>query len=369
MKIKSKKNLLQTAIQLSFAALTATAAMTLIISPNLVQGAIDGYNNDGYGSDNVRPPETPEEEAEVKRQETEQEAVSDAILRKNVSTTVRTTISHIKQLHARTNEFSIANAAYAQYSTSGLNAGSSVSGMAGWLTIPYSDFEDSSFTNNNSNFDGKSINYLAGMDLVLNTRLALGASLGYEDSEITFKNGSTTDTDGWFGTVYGAYNFSEVTAYLIAGYGSGENAPSNASSYDSDSHFITGGAMKDFGIGTNLALNLDAGYTYAESDSDSYASNGLIITPDGTILSQLHVNAEVAKIMEWGELYGLAETKFDLHDDDNALHDNGSFGMDLGLGIRFNANEAISGDVNVKKMFARKDEENVTITATIRYQF
>jgi len=207
------------------------------------------------------------------------------------------------------------------------------------------------------------------LDVVLNTRLALGGSLGYEKSEVTFKNLSKTDTRGWFGTVYGAYNYDQATAYVITGFGNGKNSPTNASSYDSKSAFITAGGMKDFELDTNLALNVDLGYTYAKSDSDSYVSGSLIINPEDTILSQVHVNAEVAKILEWGEVYGLAESKFDLRDDDDALHDNGSFGMDLGLGVRFNANQDFSGDVSVKKMFARKDEENVTITASIRYQY
>jgi len=383
-KIKTTKNFLQSAIQLSFAAMTATAAMTLIISPNLVQGANDGY--DGYGTDtptdtgttddgytNTDTPEaahqpvTEEEKAIVETQETEQEAVADAILRKTVNTSVRTTVSHIKSLSARSREFSIANADYAQYS--GLNAGSSISGMAGWLTIPYSDFEDSSFSNNASNFDGKSINYLTGLDVVVNTRLALGGSLGYEKSEVTFKNLSKTDTRGWFGTVYGAYNYDQATAYVITGFGNGKNSPTGAGSYDSKSAFISAGGMKDFELSTNLALNVDLGYTYAESDSDSYVSGSLIVTPDDTILSQVHINAEIAKVLKWGEVYGVAESKFDLHDDDDAQHDNGSFGMDLGLGVRFKANDAFSGDVSVKKMVARKDEENVTVTATIRYQY
>ncbi len=377
MKIILNKKLLQSAIQFSFACFTATAAITLIVSPNIVQGAIDGYDDcDGYDcqappidEEKPRPPITEEEKKVVEEQESEQEAVSEAVLRQTISTTVRTTTSHVKALSGGKNRFSIANADYANYKNSGLNAGSSISGMAAWLTLPYSNYKDNAFTNKGSRFDGHTMNYLAGMDYVVNAQTAVGASIGYEDTNISFNNGSSTDTDGWFGTLYGAYNFSEATAYLIAGYGSGKADPSGAESYDSNSNFITAGAMKDFELSKNLFLNLDTSYTYAESESDDYSKNGLIISPDGAIISQINVNAELANATNWGEFYGLAETKFDLYNDDDDLYDNGDFGMNLGLGVRFNASQAITGDINVKSLVVGKDQENYTITASFRYQF
>jgi hypothetical protein len=355
---------LQKILHFCFSLAIVFVALTLSMSPNLVQGALDSYNS--YYDDS-RPEETPVEE--VERKETEQEAVQDAILRKTIDTNVRTTITHIKLLSNRKREFSIANANYAQYSTSGLNAGNTVSGIAGWLTIPYSDFKDNSFTDNLSNFDGKSINYIAGMDMVVNTRLALGVSLGYEDSEIKFNDSSKTDTHGLFGTLYSAYNFSDYTAYIIGGYGTGENNPTNTKGYDSSSFSLTGGALADFELARNISLNVDASYTYAESTSDSYISNNLLISPDDTILSQLHLNFELARIMEWGEFYGLLGSRFDLYDDDDDAHDNGRYAVDLGIGTRFYANEVFSGDISIKKMFLRKNEENVTITFGVRYQF
>ncbi len=121
---------------------------------------------------------------------------------------------------------------------------------------------------------------------------------------------------------------------------------------------------KDSAIG-----NILAGFCIIGGiDTDSYTNSLLYrVESQSSYISEIYVNTEIAQTISWGEYYGSVGTRFDFSNDDD--YDNGDIGVDLGVGVRFNAADNLSGEIGVTKLFLQTDEEDVTVSANVRYQF
>jgi len=261
-----------------------------------------------------------------------------------------------------------------QYSL-GLNAGDSSSGMAIWFTPSYSDFENNGSTRTGMDYDGDLTTYLFGFDMVLSSELLVGGTLGYNEGDSKFKNNSKADSDGYIAAVYAVYNFPAITAYMNAGLINQDNDLDDYSTgalatgdFDSDTTFVNVGVMKSTELDGDKILTLDASYSYADTDTDSYTNSLLYrVKSQSSYISEIHVNTEIAQTISWGEYYGSVGTRLDLSNDED--YDNGDIGVDLGIGVRFNAADNLSGDIGIKKLFLQTDEKDVTVSANVRYEF
>ena len=258
----------------------------------------------------------------------------------------------------------------------GLSAGDSSAGYAIWYTPSYSDFENNGAVKVGGDYDGTLTTHLFGVDAVLNSDMVFGATLGYETNDTKFDNNSKSDADGYIFALYGAYNVSSAaTLYLNAGMINQDNDLDDYSTgalatgdFDSDTLFANIGVMRTMDLGDDTYLTMDGSYSYADTESDSYTDSlSRRIDSSKSYISEFYVNSELAKGASWGEYFGTVGVRFDLTSDSE--YDNGDIGVDLGMGVRFNPTDNITGDVAIKKLFLQKDEENVTISANIRYEF
>jgi outer membrane autotransporter protein len=287
---------------------------------------------------------------------------------------VSTVTNHVRMLGGATGAFNVVNS---KNYAAGISAGDSSTGYAIWFTPSYSDFENNGGKKVGLDYDGDLTTVLVGFDAVINKNLVFGATIGYEDSNSDFDNNSKADSDGYVGAIYGAYNFSQATAYLNTGfifqdndlddYSLGPNTLSKGS-FDSDTYFVNIGVMRSTQLSNDWIYTIDGSYSYADTETDSYTDSlARRIKSTSSYLSEIMVNSEVAKVTDWGEYYGTVGVGFDLQDDND--YNNGDIGVDLGLGLRFNPSDNLTGEISVKKLFLKKDEEDVTYSANLRYEF
>ncbi len=321
-------------------------------------------------------------DTDQERAEASIENINQDILRKKINHVRHTYSDHIKTLY-KTGQFSLARA---DYSVKGLNAGDSSTGMALWFTPTHTSIKNTAMISHGSRFTGNQDSYLFGVDMVINTNVLVGGLIGYETSDTESNDKSESDSDGYVISAYAAYNFdSGFTAYGHLGYDSSNtdiedrtifgSLASFDGDYDSNTHFFGFGVMRSSRLANGLNFTMDLGYNYAYTDSDTYLAK-LSIDPgarnkikvDSETISEFLLNTELAQPQSWGEYYGTIGAIFDFSDQDN-FTDEGTIGLNAGVGLRFNASDDLLGEVSYSKGFLRKGHNDYTISANVRYEF
>lgn len=317
------------------------------------------------------------------RAEESVENINRDVLRKKVDHIRSTYTDHIKTLY-KTGRFSLARADYAE---NGLNAGDTSSGMAIWFTPTRTNIRNTAMISNASHFTGNQESYLLGADILVNPKLLIGGLVGYESSDTDSNDDSQTDTDGYILSAYAAYNFdSGFTAYGHLGYNSSDTdiedrtifgpVASFDGDYDSDNHFAGFGVMRSSQLDNGLNFTMDLGYNYAYTNSDSYTAE-LSIDPtvttrmniDSSTVSEFLLNTELAQPKSWGEYYGALGALWNVANNDSSLYEDDDFGLNAGVGLRFNASDNLLGEISYNKEFLRKGHNDYTVSANIRYDF
>ncbi|MCW8929722.1 MAG: autotransporter outer membrane beta-barrel domain-containing protein [Gammaproteobacteria bacterium] len=311
------------------------------------------------------------------------ENINRDVLRKKINHVRSTYTDHIKTLY-KTGRFSLARANYAE---NGLNAGDTMTGVAFWFTPSYTSIKNTAMISNDSNFTGNQDSYLFGADVLLSPKLLVGGLVGYETSDTDSSDNSKTDSDGYVISAYAAYNFdSGFTAYGHIGYNSSDTDIEDRSifgsvasfdgDYDSNNHFLGFGVMRSSELESGLKFTMDLGYNYAYTSSDSYDAT-LSIDPsvtnrmnlDSSNISEFLLNTELAQSKSWGEYYGTVGAILDLSNNDDSVSDDGDFGMNAGIGLRFNASEKLLGEISYNKVFLWDGHNDYTVSANVRYDF
>ncbi len=317
------------------------------------------------------------------RAEESVENINRDVLRKKVDHIRSTYTDHIKTLY-KTGRFSLARADYAE---NGLNAGDTSSGVAIWFTPTHTSIKNTAMISNASHFTGSQESYLLGADILINPKLLLGGLVGYESSDTDSNDKSKTDTDGYVISAYAAYNFdSGFTAYGHIGYNSSDtdikdrtifgSVASFDGDYDTDNHFAGFGVMRSSKLDNGLNFTMDLGYNYGYASSDSYtaqlSTNSSVTNQmnlDSSTVSEFLLNTELAQPKSWGEYYGTLGALWNVADNDSSLYEDDDFGLNAGVGLRFNASENLLGEISYNKTFLREGHNDYTVSANIRYDF
>jgi len=315
----------------------------------------------------------------------------------NINNTIITTVvqnvystytGNIKALYRRHGGFSLANnQGYA--SQQGLNAGDSTSGMAFWFVPNYTKIKNTSINSHDSRYEGDVESYLFGADMVLNSNFMVGAIIGYETSNTDSNDNTKTDTDGYVLSAYSAYNFgSGFTAHGHIGYNNADTdikdrtifntAPGYfKGDYSTDTYFFGFGVMRSSELDNGMIFTMDAGYEYGYTSSEDYNAtfsrdSGVTtkVKVDGARISEATLNTELANPIQWGEYYGVVGVLVNIADNDyDDIIDESDFGMNAGVGIRFNATENLLGEISYNNVLLRKGHNDYSFSANLRYDF
>jgi Autotransporter beta-domain len=299
---------------------------------------------------------------------------------------VKTVVSAIKNRIKSSISSSLSQVSQSKASTSGLNAGDSMGGTALWFNPSYTKIDDTTAVNAGSHFDGKTKSLLVGADFNLSEKMVAGALIGYENAETDSNNGGDTDANGFIISAYGGMNLDAgFTAYADVGYSNMDtdikdrtilsNFTTGAGlfstgSYDTETFFIGAGIMRSSTVFTDMILTGDVGYHYGNSESDSYIDNfNNSIDPGNSTMSLVNFDMELAQPTGWGEYFATAGAELDLAASENANIQEGTFGVNLGAGLRFSPSDNLNGEVGITKQFIKQGHRDYTISAMLRYSF
>jgi hypothetical protein len=266
---------------------------------------------------------------------------------------------------------------------SGVSAGEDGPSYGVWASYSYADFSNDFVA---TLLDGHRHNVLFGADMTPRDNMVLGVAVGYESASIdTDFNGGDQDTDGftvapYFGLVLSdSWNVSASVGYSNLNTDQFRTDPvlgtRITSSPDSDRWF---GTLNVNGYTTwnDWIFIGRVGMLQARSVQKSFdESDGSAVGRFTTKLGQWNAGGEAA--YSWGKFEPFVRATYERDfsqtqltvigtgpqpstDDDNVL---------FGLGARYYGDNGLSGNIEWYKRLGRKDYDEDTFSATVRWEF
>ncbi len=261
------------------------------------------------------------------------------------------------------------------------------------FAFPYAIWGNFSYTDASSDFsttafDSSRYNVFVGADFSPREGLVMGLALGYEDNEIdTFFNAGEMDVDGYTVVPYVALQVGDQSSLDLAfGYSDLDTSqfrltggvPGGArinSKVGSERYFVSANynTFRDYG---EWHVTSQLGVFWAKDQHDAFTeSNGTVNGRTSFKLGQAKIGAEVARA--WGafEPYASATLEYDFartglpfaagvarpqYDPTDVL---------FGFGVRYFADNGLSGSVGYSRIFGRENYDESTLQLLIRAEF
>lgn len=281
--------------------------------------------------------------------------------------------------------------------STGVASGDYLSGLGAWVSGSWKNLEDE---NTSTAFDGDAYSILVGADFSPYQNVLLGLSAGYEsiDLDTQFNRNTVTgqdgevEGDGYTIAPYALYQFDQnVSFQASAGYSwidyeslrfDQVNQAQITGETDSTRWFTD--------IGVNYKEKYDVwkfrsnlNWLYASEEKDGFTETSNIANVSSslnqaeltTLLSQARLGAEVGYDWNGIEPYVKAVGEYDIAKSDHIVSNlqidaaDDDFGADVGGGIRFLANDQISGGIEGTTHLFRDDYTEYTLQGNIRVNF
>ncbi len=256
-----------------------------------------------------------------------------------------------------------------------------------WGSFSRTESEDDFST---TAFDSTRYNFIVGGDFSPREGLIMGLALGYETQEVdTFFNGGQQDVDGYTVVPYLALRVGEHSSLdLSFGYSSVDTdqfrlalvggLPVGArvsSSVDSERYFFSGNYTTNRTYG-NWNLTGQVGGLWAKDAQDAFSeSNGTAIASSNFKVGQWRIGGEAAYAWEAFEPYARGTFQYDFTRTKVAFAPGvaapKSDRSDVlaGFGVRYFANNGISGSLEYSTVLGRENYSEDTIQFLIRAEF
>ncbi len=261
------------------------------------------------------------------------------------------------------------------------------------FAFPYSVWGGFSHTDSSGDFpttafDSSRYNFLVGADFSPREGLIMGLALGYEDQEIdSFFNAGEMDMDGYTVAPYIAlqvgdqssidltFGYSDIDVSQFRSTGGVPGGARISSKVDSDRYFVSGNftTFRDYG---EWHVTGQIGASWAKDQQDAFTeSNGTVNARSSFRLGQAKIGGEVSRA--WGafEPYASATLEYDFarteipfaagvarsqYDPTDVL---------FGFGVRYFADNGLSGSVGYSRIFGRENYDESTLQFLVRAEF
>lgn len=238
-------------------------------------------------------------------------------------------------------------------------------GEGGGKTGLWANFDHTRADDQAAGSDIKSNNFVLGGDYKVTSKLAVGASLSYQDSTQTVA-ATDFDTDAWTFAPYMAYLINDnMSADAVIGYSWLDNKQPGGAGYDTRRYFLAsnlnafttdldkwevGGRagfmfVKDKVDGTNGAPSNDISFLQAKT--------GIETSYYATSTVQPYLNLDYERDL----VYEAEPTTYD------------DSGFVSGVGVRVEMPANLLGDLHLSKTYGRKDFDQDSVTANLRMSF
>ncbi|OSM02019.1 putative Uncharacterized protein YaiT [Magnetofaba australis IT-1] len=232
-------------------------------------------------------------------------------------------------------------------------------------------------------YSGNTVTLMVGGDASVSDDLVVGFVLNYERSDLDLATlVGTSEVDGLGLTLYaakllkpnlmadfqlgGAFNWNDIST--------ASTGTTITGSYDSKRLMVAGNLTYFTSVDTatedkGIDVTLSTGLTYSIENFDDYEdSTGAQTNPEQAILTQAHVTGEIAYPMEKMTPYLSVRLENDLDTGSNNSNKDTMGGLGT-VGVRFNANDNLSGSGALSTQVGRQNEEMHSLQFNMRYQF
>ena len=257
-----------------------------------------------------------------------------------------------------------------------------------WGSYTHSRFDDD-FTG--TAFDSDADTWLFGADFAITENVILGASIGYDTTDVsTLFNAGQQAVDTFTVAPYmGVYLSdyldveSDVSMNVAIGYSMvdidssapGAGAARVTSSTDSDRFFYTVNVNAGRQIG-DFYGSLTSGIVYSRSDTDGFVdSTGVTFAETDSKFGRFTIGGDVSYLIGGFEPFASAAYRYDFSSEDIVLPagsvqpDNDKDDFDVGLGVRYYGDGALSGSVTYTRTFGRSNVDQDSINLLLRADF
>jgi outer membrane autotransporter protein len=275
---------------------------------------------------------------------------------------------------------------------SGVMAGDLLgSGWGIWASYSFSDFES---RNRIAPYDGDIHSVLFGIDRLFADRLVLGLAGGYETTHTdTFYNAGGQKTDGVTVAPYAAFLINEYFSIDASGGYSWLNNKTNrvhpgsfarlAADFDSGRWFAMTNLNAVYTTG-NWTLGGRTGFLYAKENQEGYTETGGVgartVDRRKVSIAQYIVGADIGYAFGAFEPYALFNYRYDISSRDGrdagglpdatgATRADDRDEFEVGVGVRYFGRQGLSGGVEWFKTLGRKQFDNHSVMATLRFDF
>ncbi|MBF0401770.1 MAG: autotransporter outer membrane beta-barrel domain-containing protein [Magnetococcales bacterium] len=242
----------------------------------------------------------------------------------------------------------------------GMAAGGSAAKTGLWANFDHTRADDRA-----AGSDTKLNNFVLGGDHKLTDKLAVGASVSYQDSTLSVAS-TDFDSTAWTVAPYAAYLINDnMSADFVAGYTWLKNKQPGGTSYDTNRYFV---ASNLNAFTTNLDKWEVGGHTGfmfvkdkvdgvggAEKNDISFlqAKTGIETSYFATKSVQPYLNMDYEQDL--------------VYEADQSTYDD--TGFVTGMGVRVDMPANLLGDLHLSKTYGRRNFDQDSITANVRMNF
>jgi len=262
-------------------------------------------------------------------------------------------------------------------SITGLSSGGELASHGLWTSVSASALDNSFIS---TEYDGTLFLGMVGYDYRINKNLLLGASLGYESTDIDTRfNNGTVRSSALTVSPYAAFRIFDflsidvILSYSFLDYDT--TRPAVTGGYDADRYMVSSN-LNYYYLTGNWNFNARFGYMYTKENADGFTeSNGNRVQSEDTRIGEFQIGGKVGYLINKFEIFIGAYYIYDSTMTKTTVlagqrrPSNDKSEVEGFAGINLFANDTVNLSAEVSTSMGRDDVDNTSVLLNVSFAF